>query len=183
MEALAEEPVRPLRRVEYDQLVALGAFEDEKLELLYGALVPMTPIGPAHASVSTRLNVTLVRALADRAAIRVAIPVAASDDSEPEPDFAVVPPGDYDHEHPTAAWLIIEVSDSSLRKDRGVKRRLYAECKVPEYWIVNLVEQVIEVYREPKGGAYTSTKRFAKGDVIVLERFPDVEIRVDDVIR
>ncbi len=183
MEAIAEDRVRPLRRAEYEKLVELGAFEDEKIELLYGALVEMSPTGLPHTSTSQRLTVLLVRKLSDRAAVRVQLAFAALDHSEPEPDFAVVPPGEYTTEHPSTAWLIIEISESSLRKDRGVKRRLYAECGVPEYWIVNLVDRVIEVHRDPAAGDYAVVTPYRKGESIRLSKLPDVEIRVDDVIR
>lgn len=183
MQAFAPEEIRPLRRAEYDKLVALGAFDGEKIELLHGALVAMTPTGTPHASSSQKLTLLLVRALGDRAAIRAQLPFAADDYSEPEPDFAVVPPGDYLDDHPTEAWLIVEVSDSSLRHDRGVKRRLYAKAGVPEYWIVNLVDDVIEVHLEPVDGDYAVVTPRRKGESIRLSQYSDVELRVDDVIR
>jgi len=183
LEAIAQDRVRPLRRAEYEKLVELGAFEDEKIELLYGALVEMSPTGLPHASTSQKLTLLLVRALADRAAIRIQLPFAALEHSEPEPDFAVVPLAEYDTEHPSTAWLIVEVAESSLRTDRGVKKRLYAECRVPEYWIVNLVDRVIEVHQEPGGGDYAVVTAYRKGEAIRLSQLPDVEIRVDDVIK
>jgi Uma2 family endonuclease len=179
----APDEIRPLRRAEYDKLVALGAFDGEKIELLHGALVAMSPTGTPHASAMQMLTVLLVRALSDRAAIRVQLPFAAGDDSEPEPDFAVVPPGDYLDDHPREAWLVVEVAESSLRHDRGVKRRLYAECGVPEYWFVNLSERVFEVHSSPAGGDYTAVTRYAEGEAIRPSQFPDVELRVDDVIK
>src|SRR5580704_11900392 len=87
----------------------------------------------------TRLNKLLVRALGDRAEVRVQAPFGASDVSEPEPDLAVVPPGSYLDEHPSRAHLLIEVADSSLQDDRRIKGPLYAAAGVPEYWIVDLV--------------------------------------------
>jgi Uma2 family endonuclease len=182
LEAIAQD-VRPLRRAEYDKLVELGAFQDERIELLRGVLVRMSPIGARHSSSLTRLNVILVQALSDRATIRVQLPFAALDDSEPEPDFAIVPRGEYDREHPSAAYFIVEISDASLATDRGAKLRLYAECGVPEYWIVNLVDQVIEVYSEPKDGAYATAKLCRKGEVLQSRRFSDLVIRVEDVMR
>ena len=183
LEAIAQDQIRPLRRAEYDKLVELGVFQDEHIELLYGQLVEMTPIGPPHSSGVQKLTVLLVRALADRAAVRVQSPFAALDHSEPEPDFTVVPPGDYDTEHPKTAWLIIEVAESSLSRDRGLKQRLYAECGVPEYWVVNLVDRRIEVHVEPREGAYARVTPYRKGEVIRLQHFPDVEIAVDDILK
>jgi Uma2 family endonuclease len=183
LEAIEHEHVRPLRRAEYDQLVALGAFQDERIELLHGSLVQMSPIGAPHSSSIQRLMVILVRALSDVATVRCQLPLAVSDYSEPEPDFAVVPLGEYDEAHPTSAHLVIEVADSSLATDRGTKLRLYADCGIPEYWIVNLVDAVIEVHRSPRDGSYASTDTYRKGQAVRPSAFPELEIRVEDVVR
>ena len=167
---------RPLKRVEYDRLVELGAFEDEKLELLRGALVTMSPQKGPHAHAASWLTDLLARALGDRALVRCQCPLAIADDSEPEPDVAVVPRTRYRSEHPTAAYLVVEVADSSLRKDREVKRDIYAEAGVPEYWIVNVREQVVEVYRTPVEGRYTERRQVGADVRLRLVEFPDVEI-------
>lgn len=174
---------RPLRRVEYDQLIALGAFRDEKIELLEGFLVPMSPIGPPHSSTVQKLDKLLQLALAGRATIRAQNPFSALELSEPEPDIAVVPTGEYDAAHPDQAYLIIEVADSSLGVDRSIKLRLYAACRVPEYWIVNLVEGHIEVYREPSGDTYTKVERYPRGSSLSLLQFPDVAVEVSSLIK
>ncbi|HEX9295902.1 MAG TPA: Uma2 family endonuclease [Polyangiaceae bacterium] len=175
------ERFRPLRRVEYDKLIELGAFQDEKIELLEGVLVRMSPIGPPHSSAVQKLNAILTPTLAARAAVRIQSPFAALDLSEPEPDVAVVPAGSYDQAHPDKAYLIIEVADSSLTVDRGVKQRLYAMCGVPEYWIVNLIDRVLEVHTELSGGGYASIERYHAGQAVHPIHFPDVEVRVTDV--
>lgn len=175
--------IRPLKRAEYDQLVDLGAFEDEKIELLDGVLVPMSPIGPPHGSAVQKLNELLVLALAGRAVVRPQLPFAASDLSEPEPDLMVAPTSDYDTAHPDEALLVIEVAESSLAQDRGIKRRIYAERAVPEYWIVNLVDRVIEVHTEPTEGDYRRVVSYEGGQSIRLVRFGDVEVRVSDVLK
>jgi Uma2 family endonuclease len=177
------ENYRPLRRTEYDKLVALGVFEDERIELLDGVLVPMSPIGPPHSSAIDKLNLILVRALGDRARIRVQNPFVASDISEPQPDLLVAPLADYDEDHPAEAYLLIEVAESSLAYDRGRKLRIYAERGVPEYWIVDVVSRRIEVYRDPTGSTYRSTRVFERGEGIDLLRFPDVTVRVVDVMK
>jgi Uma2 family endonuclease len=135
-------------------MVELGLFDEERIELLHGALVEMSPQGASHADVTERLAMLLAAAAAGGARVRQHSPLAVSDDSEPEPDIAVVPPGDYSREHPRMALLVVEVADSSLRKDRKIKAALYAACAVPEYWLVNLVDQVIEIHRAPLGGQY-----------------------------
>jgi Uma2 family endonuclease len=125
------ERIRPLRRVEYDKLIELGAFQNERIELLDGVVVPMSPIGPPHASAVQKLTELLVPALLGRASVRIQNPFAALENSEPEPDVVVAPRSDYDTAHPADAHLIIEVSDSSLSQDRGKKGRIYAECGAP----------------------------------------------------
>jgi Uma2 family endonuclease len=183
MASPAPELFRPLRRVEYDQLVALGTFQGERIELIAGALRRMTPIGPPHTSTVDVLTQLLVLALAGRAWVRVQGSFAADDLSEPEPDFCILPLGDYHSAHPSEAHLIIEVSDSSLRYDCGEKAALYASCGVPEYWVVNLVERVVEVHRDPSPSGYRSVTRAPKGGKLRLLAFPDVELAVDDFVR
>src|SRR5947207_9616695 len=96
MAAPVPDSIRPLRRAEYDRLVELGAFESERIELLDGALVTMSPTYAPHSSAVQKLNELLVLALAGKAAIRPQLPFAASELSEPEPDIVLAPPGDYD---------------------------------------------------------------------------------------
>ncbi len=177
------EAIRPLRRVEYEKLIELGVFVDEKIELLDGALVPMSPIGPPHSATVQRLTAILVPSLAGRAIVRIQLPFAALDTSEPEPDVAVVPPGDHDSAHPDQAYLIIEVSESSLARDRGLKLGIYASSGVPEYWIVNLVERRIEVFSEPRDGSYSSVRSFDRSQSLAPARFPDLLIAIADVIK
>jgi len=181
--ATSVEVVRPLRRVEYEALVALGAFRDERIELLDGALVPMSPIGPPHSSAVQKLMELLLPALLGRATVRAQSPFAAHELSEPEPDIAVVPRGDYASAHPDQAYLIIEVADSSLASDRDTKLATYAQSGVPEYWLVNLRERCIEVHTSPLGSAYRAIARVERGQTLHPQRFPDVEIGVSDVIR
>ena len=116
MASPSQDLLRPLRRVEYDQLITLGAFEGEKIELLDGALVHMTPTGTPHSSTVQRLTELLLPPLLGRASVRVQQPYAAGPFSEPEPDLAVVPLGEYDTAHPDRAYLVIEVAESSLAR-------------------------------------------------------------------
>jgi Uma2 family endonuclease len=177
---LPERP-RPLKRVEYDRLVALGVFEDERIELLHGVLVRMSPNGPDHASPVDKLTMILVPALVGKARVRVQLPLVAHDESEPEPDFAVVPNGDYRTEHPSTAMLVIEVAGSSLRKDREIKAPLYAASGFPEYWIVNATEKVVEVYRDPGPTGYARVTTHGEGDELRCLAFPDVRVAVRDI--
>ncbi|MBI2895167.1 MAG: Uma2 family endonuclease [Deltaproteobacteria bacterium] len=179
---VAPEQVRPLRRAEFDRLVALGFFdEDERIELLRGTLVVMTPPGPTHADVVDELVGRIVLALGGRARVRVQNPLALSDDSEPEPDIAVVAPGHYREEHPRQALLVIEVADSSLNKDRTIKASIYAEAGIPEYWVVDIAARAVEVLSAPASGVYQRVARRARGEVLVSLQFPEVEIAVSDL--
>jgi Uma2 family endonuclease len=180
---LAGEVIRPLRREEYEQLVELGAFDDEQVELLYGRIVEMPPQGPAHDGTIERLSERLMRALAlpERAAVRVQLSFLGPS-SVPIPDLAVVPRDDHRAKHPDRAHLIVEVSRTTLRKDRGVKARLYAECGVPEYWVMNVRDGLVEVHTEPAGDHYARVQPYRRGDRIRLVDFPDVEIAVDDLL-
>lgn len=182
MEVLAPDRIRPLQRAEYDRLVASGCFADERLELLRGALVTMSPQGAGHAECVRRLTELLVLALVGRAAISPQCPFAATSDSEPEPDLAVLPLASYHREHPTAAHLVIEVAASSLGKDRAVKAGIYAESGVPEYWIVDLAAERIEVRRAPTGGDYRELTTVRRGERIGLVAFPEVALEVDAIL-
>lgn len=179
---IAPERTRPLRRVEYEKLVELGAFEDERLELLYGTLVEMTPQGARHSECVRRLNEQFSRLLAGRAVVQVQAPFAASAESEPEPDLAIVPRGDYWRGHPSQALLVVEVADSSRAKDRSLKARLYAEAGVPEYWIVDLVGRTLEVMTEPAAGRYQSEQTLREGDVARPRALEDIALSVSDLL-
>lgn len=175
--------IRPLRRVEFDRMVESGVFEeDEHIELLAGALVAMTPQGDTHSDCAGVLMTLLIRTLGERASVRAHSPFAAGDYSQPEPDVAVYPPRRYGRGHPGAALLIVEVADSSLRKDRGLKSEIYAEAGVPEYWIVDLVHGVVEVRSAPADGHYTRTATYARGESIALAAFPDLALATDDFL-
>lgn len=180
------DPEKPRRiaRSEYDRMVALGFFESERVELLHGVIIARTPPNdPPHASPVQLLSEILILGLARRATVRVQLPLVAADDSEPEPDIAVVPRGDYNEAHPDRAHLVIEVADSSLRKDRLVKGPLCASSGFEEYWLVNVTAKVVEVHRGPSGDGWTSITRHAIGDTIHPLAFPDIAAPVADFLR
>jgi Uma2 family endonuclease len=180
---LAPERIRPLRREEYDRMVDLGLFGDERVELLAGMLVEMSPQGSRHAEAISRVSRVFFRLDLDgRAAVRIQLPLALGDLSEPEPDLAVVPAGDYAAAHPSTALLVVEVADSSIRKDQRLKGPLYAAHGLAEYWIVNLDEDVVEVRREPQAGAFARVTRHGRGESLSPLAFPDVVVQVDDLV-
>jgi Uma2 family endonuclease len=175
------------RRVEYDRLVDLGAFEHEPLELLGGQLIVAEPKGSEHATAVDMADDALRAALPPGWIVRVQNPLALDDESAPEPDIAVVPGSrtDYRHAHPARPALIIEVAESSLGFDRVAKGSLYARAGIVDYWIVNLVERVLEVYRHPGaditapyGWRYTSAERFAPPSSVAPIAVPAAAIAV-----
>jgi Uma2 family endonuclease len=173
--------VRLLKRSEYDQMVALGLFDDERVELLWGVLVKTSPQRAPHASTVQKLNQLLMTRLQGRFTLRIQSPLALSEDSEPEPDVAVVAPGDYEAEHPRTALLIIEVSDSTLRKDRG-KAAIYATAGVAEYWIVNLGARTVDVHSSPDGERYAEVRSLRAGDTLRSAQLADLAIAVAEIL-
>jgi Uma2 family endonuclease len=180
---IAPDRPRPLRRDEYAVLVEQGRFEDEHVELIEGVIVEMSPQGVGHSNAITRLTELLVLALSGRAAVRPQCSFIAGEFSQPEPDLAVARiPSRLEDPHPSEAFLIVEVAQTSLAKDRGIKARLYASSGVVEYWVVDLQSLTIEVRTKPGKRAYAHRRTARIDDAIRLVAFPDVEIRVGDVL-
>jgi Uma2 family endonuclease len=139
-------------RLEYERLIELGVFGPaDRLELLGGQLVVAEPQSAEHYTAIMRASRALEAAFGPGWLVRPQGPVALDDESEPEPDVAVVPGdvADYRMAHPTRPVLAVEVAVSSLTLDRSYKASLYARAGVPDYWIVNLVDRVIEIHRQP----------------------------------
>lgn len=172
-------------REEYERMVSAGVFHpEEQLELIDGEVFEMTPQSSRHATVVSLTAETLRPIFAQGYIIRIQLPLALDPGSEPEPDIAVVPgsPRDYLDAHPDAALLIVEVADSSLGHDRELKTGLYARNGIPEYWIVNLVDSCLEVYRDPEGGRYSSHTILHGDDSVSLLSGPDASIPVSELL-
>jgi Uma2 family endonuclease len=183
--------VRRWKRVEYDRLVELGAFDREPLELIGGQLIVAEPQGVHHASSIRRIDYALRAVLPPGWIVSIQSPVSLDDESEPEPDLAVVQggPGDYSDAHPTRPALAIEVAESSLAFDRRDKGSLYARAGLQDYWIVNLVDRVLEVYREPApdpsapyGWSYRSVARLTAPAVVELAGVSGARVAVADLL-
>ncbi len=143
-------------------MVSSGVFHPEdKLELIDGEIYDVSPQSSRHATAIRLVEEALRRAYGSGYDVRVQLPAALDASSEPEPDIAVVEggPRDYLDAHPTTALLTVEVSESSLAFDRATKQATYARNGIPEYWIVNLVDQVVEVYRQPGEGGYAEVSK------------------------
>jgi Uma2 family endonuclease len=172
---------RRLTRAEYARLGELDFFRGERVELIHGIVLRMSPIGPPHASVVARLNELFLPRLIDRATVRIGLPLAACDESEPEPDLAVVPKGRYSDHHPDGAFLVIEVAHTSLEYDRETKGPLYAASGVAEYWIVDVVARAIEIRTEPSAAGYARVRHVVIGESAAPAAFADVVISVGDL--
>lgn len=187
---MAISPTRTRRwtRLEYERLIDAGIFRPgERLELLAGHLVVSEPQGSLHATAVGLVEDALRACFGPGWVVRVQMPIALDDDSEPEPDVAVVPGTrrDYELGHPSRPALLVEVAESSLDDDRGDKAGLYARAGVPEYWIVNLVDRVLEVHREraaspdvPSAWSYRATTSLGPGTSVAPLAHPGVLIEV-----
>ena len=173
---------------EYHRMIEAGTLgEDDRVQLIAGAIVAMTPQGPAHALAIQNLTHLVARGLAADLALRPQLPLTLPDDSEPEPDLAVVRLADArsrEH-HPRTALFVVEVAGDSLRLDRQAKAALYARAGIPEYWIVNLAESTVEVHRDPdpETGAYRAMTVVSSQGTLAATSVPGVRIDVADLFR
>ncbi len=177
-------PRRRFTREEYYRIAETGVFDGERVELIEGEVVQMSPIGPAHGEAVTLMAEVLWRLFGEGYRVRVQMPLSLGD-SEPEPDVAVVAgkPGDYRDAHPTSAVLVVEVAQSSLDYDRVVKGGLYAQAGIAEYWLVNLEERCVEVYRDPSADrGYRFKRIYTPGETFSCLQKPDSPISVDSVL-
>ena len=156
--------------------------EDARVELIRGEIVAKMPIGDAHVTCVNRLNRLLILAIGDQAIVSVQNPIRLAD-SEPEPDVVLNRPGIYGKPGPADILLVIEVADASLEDDREVKRPLYAENGIAEYWIVNLVDRCLEVHRQPRpDGSYADVQTLRTGETIEIAALPGVRIEVTELV-
>jgi Uma2 family endonuclease len=170
-------------RGEYQRMGVAGLFPT-RVELIEGAVYDMSPQKSAHAVVVSLAEAALRSAFGAGYYVRVQMPLALGDDSEPEPDVAVVlgSPREYLAEHPRTALLVVEVADASLRHDRGRKLPLYARCGIPEAVLIDLPRQAVEVHREPTPEGYRSRTVLGRGDTLTLLAGPTVRIAVADLL-
>ncbi len=185
--------VRPLTREEYYKAAEVGIFgPEERLELIGGEVIKkVSPQLTPHATSISLCGEALRKAFDQGHHVRIQAPMALGPHSEPEPDVCVVEGSarDYEREHPKTAVLVIEVADSSLRLDRKVKASLYAAAGIPDYWLLNLPDRVLEVHREPApmadepfGHQYRSITRYPETAVVSPLAAPGATIRVADLL-
>lgn len=157
--------------------------ENDRVELIHGEIVEKMPIGNAHAACVKRLNQLLIRAVDDQAIVSVQDPIRLND-SRPEPDVALLQPRDdfYAHETPTAhdVLLLIEVADTSLEFDSTIKRELYGQSGIREYWVVDVIAKTVMVFRNPDGSGHYRSVDVVDGD---LSLPVGASLRVADLFR
>jgi Uma2 family endonuclease len=172
---------------EWRRLGEAGIFAPEShVQLIEGEILHMSPIGSNHAGHTRRLNKLFTLLTADKALVSIQNPIQLGDLSEPEPDLVLLRPENnfYSSHHPKAedVLLLIEVSDSTLNFDLNRKMRLYAAYNIPEYWVVNLLDNCLEIFRQPQDGDYLQTLQLKAGDRLNLVSFPDLQIEVSAVL-
>ncbi len=173
-------------------MAELGFFEGQRVELIEGEVIRMSPVGPQHGTAIVVITDVLNRLFRPpQYTVRVQLPLAIGRKSEPEPDLAVVHGGlrDFKAQHPSTASLVIEVAESSLSYDRGTKASLYAKAGVAEYWIVDLIHRRLEVRREPvvmpekrHGHGYAVRSRHGEDDTVECLLLAGVQVAVRDLL-
>jgi len=184
--------MRRWTREEYERLIDIGVFRpDEPVELLGGELIVSEPQNSAHYTAIGLVEDALRAALQPGWLVRWQGPIELDDESEPEPDVAVTrgERRSYARRHPSRPALVVEVADSSLLLDREHKGSLYARAGLEDYWIVNLVDRVLEVYRQPVpdqsapfGWRYASTQALSPESSVELLAAPGTRLRVSDLL-
>ena len=177
---------RRFTRGEYYRMAEVGILhEDDRVELIKGEIVEMSPIGRRHKAFVGNLAQLLMVRVVGRAVVWAQSSIALSDDTEPQPDLAVLRRGAVSYKERDAwaedALLLIEVADSSLAYDRSTKLRLYAEAGIPEYWVVDCAAETVEVHRGPAPDGYREVRLVAGVGTLAPQAFPDVELRTIDI--
>jgi Uma2 family endonuclease len=169
---------------EYERMVETGILtQDDRVELIEGEIVEMSPIGDAHAAFVANLNHLLVHGVGDRARVWVQGPLRVPPRSKPQPDLALLRSRSYVRAGATTddVLLVIEVADTSLQYDRTVKLRLYARAGIREYWIVDANTETLEVYRSPSDERNPDQRRLARGERVAPLAFPEASLPVDAI--
>ncbi|MDD1413989.1 Uma2 family endonuclease [Dolichospermum sp. ST_con] len=172
---------------QYHQMSEAGIFsENDKVELINGEIIEMSPIGRRHAACVDRINRLFSNILGIKVIVRVQNPIILNNLSEPEPDIALLKPrADFyesGHPQPQDIFLLIEVADSSLEYDRDVKIPLYASSGISEVWLVDIYEQVIIVYRYPSENGYSDIQTLSRGEKLSIQTFPEINLVVNDIL-
>ena len=171
---------------QFHQMAESGILsENDRLELIRGEMIDMSPIGRRHAGCVNRLVNLLIQLLGKQIVLAPQNPVELDETSEPQPDIALLKPRpDFyrnSHPQPEDIFLLIEVADTTIKYDREVKIPLYAEANIPEVWLIDVNQEVIEVYRNPIQGVYQDVQKLVKNQVLSILAFPNVHINVSEI--
>jgi Uma2 family endonuclease len=177
--------IRQLTSSEYYQMMESGIIrEGEKVELILGQIFTMAAKGTRHTLSTRKLFKQLLGLIGDRADVQSQDPITLTNNSEPEPDIVIarLRSDDYVNSHPSPddIILLIEVADSTIKFDRDTKAQLYAAAGISEYWIVNLIDDRLEIYRQPEGNIYTGVQIITPPRSINLPEFPEILLNIDD---
>jgi Uma2 family endonuclease len=172
---------------EYHRMAGAGILtRDDRVELIEGEIVRMSPIGGPHQACVDRLNSLLVSRFGKRAIVRIQGPVILGRHSEPQPDISVLRPrADFyagGHPRPPDVLFLVEVIDTSGSYDRGRKLPLYSRSRIPEVWLVDLERQVIDIYRQPALRAYRLEQRVTRGQRLRSAAFPRLTFAANDIL-
>lgn len=172
---------------EYYRMAEVGILgPEDRVELIEGEIVEMSPIGPHHAACVAALTRRLLLAAGERAVVSPQNPVRLLPDTEPQPDIVLLRPPEsrYWERHGTPAdtLLVVEVAETSYRYDRRVKLPLYARAGVPEVWIVDLPQGVVQVFREPGAAGYASERPVGRDGTVAPAALPDAAIAVAEIL-
>ncbi|MBD2294182.1 Uma2 family endonuclease [Anabaena sphaerica FACHB-251] len=172
---------------QYHQMNEAGILtEDDRVELINGEIIEMSPIGRRHAACVNRLNFLFSQLLGKRVIVAVQNPIILDNLSEPQPDISLLKPRAdfYESGLPQAqdTFLLIEVADSSIEYDRKIKIPLYASSGISEVWLVDIYEQLIIVYRQPTANGYSEIKTFHLGDIVDILAFPGINLTVESIL-
>ncbi len=172
---------------EYQRMIEFGIFrEDERIELIEGRIVQMSPKNLKHALATTRSNRCFQKLSGDRAFVRVQDPILLNDFSEPEPDIVLVAPPDEryleNHPKPKDIFLVLEIADSSIFYDRDEKGPLFARNGIVQYCLLNLQSRELEDYREPSPNGYRRKQTYTEEQSFTLVAFPKISIKVKDLL-
>ncbi|MDF2387729.1 Uma2 family endonuclease [Nostoc ellipsosporum NOK] len=171
---------------QYHKMVESGILaEDDRVELIRGEIIEMSPIGTKHAACVNRLVNLLVQLLGKHVIVAAQNPIALNNTSEPQPDVALLKARDdfyaTAHPQPQDIFLLIEVADSTIMYDREEKIPLYAEANIIEVWLVDINEEIVEVYQQPTAAGDQHMQKFASGQSLLIPGFPDVSITVNEI--
>lgn len=170
---------------DYHRMIEVGLLENRHVELLNGEIIEMPAEGLEHAYLGDEVGKYLSNLLGESVRVRESRPITLPDDSEPEPDLAIVKPlGEIyrqHHPYPEDIFWIVEFSNTSLAKDLDVKRKTYAAAEIQEYWVVDLKHRQLRVFRQPVNGDYVQEVTLTAGDIEPVA-FPDIKVPVQRLL-